>query len=125
MPDRERVLDFIACVKAGKFVEAIERFYTGDATMQENAHPPRGGRDALAKSERKVLETSRIVTREADWFLVDGDRSVVNWVFEITGPDGKTRVMNEMACQDWQGDLIHRERFYYDPASVTEAGEKP
>ncbi|MEQ8266912.1 MAG: nuclear transport factor 2 family protein [Parvibaculum sp.] len=121
MPERARVLDFIAHVKAGQFVEAIERFYTEDATMQENAGPPRGGRDALMEGERKVLEKSTIVAREADWFLVDGDRSVVNWVFEITGPDGKTRVMNEMACQDWQGDRIARERFYYDPASVTEA----
>lgn len=122
MPERARVLDFIAHVKAGKFVEAIELFYTEDATMQENASPPRGGRDALVKGERKVLESSRIVAREADWFLVDGDRSVVNWTFEITGADGKTRVMNEMACQDWRGDRIARERFYYDPASVTEPG---
>lgn len=122
MPAHERVLDFIGHVKAGHFVEAIELFYTEDATMQENAAPPRGGRDALAAGERKVLEKSSIVTREADWFLVDGDRSVVNWIFEITGPDGKTRVMNEMACQDWRGDRIHRERFYYDPSSVTERG---
>ncbi|MEQ8328683.1 MAG: nuclear transport factor 2 family protein [Parvibaculum sp.] len=120
MPDRARVLDLIAHVEEGKYVEAIERFYTEDATMQENLASPRSGRDALAEGERRALQSSTIVTRKVNWFLVDGDRSVVNWVFEITGPDGKTRVMDEMACQDWRGDRICRERFCYDPASIAE-----
>lgn len=120
MPERARVLDLIACVEEGKYVEAIERFYTEDATMQENLRSPRSGRDTLAEGERKALETNAIVARKVSWFLVDGDRSVVNWIFEITGPDGKTRVMDEMACQDWRGDRICRERFCYDPASIAE-----
>ena len=120
MPDRARVLDLIAHVEEGKYVEAIERFYTEDATMQENLGAPRGGRDALVAGERKALEASAIVARKVSWFLVDGDRSVVNWVFEITGPDGRTRLMDEMACHDWRGDRICRERFCYDPASIVE-----
>jgi len=121
MPDRDRVLDLIAHVKAGKFVEAIELFYTEDATTQENASPPRDGRDAIVADERRMLAAvETILAREADWYLVDGDRVVINWVFDIKGKDGVTRRMNEMACQDWRGDRIYRERFYYDPASVTE-----
>lgn len=120
MPDRAVVLDLIAHVEAGRYVEAIERFYTEDATMQENLGEPRGGRDALVAAERTALERNRIVARKVAWYLVDGDRSVINWVFEITGPDGKTRVMDEMACQDWEGNRIRRERFCYDPASIAE-----
>ncbi|MEX1153369.1 nuclear transport factor 2 family protein [Parvibaculum sp.] len=121
MPSPERVADFIAHVKADRFVAAIERFYTEDATMQENAAPPRGGRDALVAHERQVLAAVKSIhAKKADWLLIDGDRVVINWVFEITGPDGKTRVMEEIACQDWRDDRIFRERFFFDPASIVE-----
>ena len=47
MPSRERLDQFIAAVEAGDHAGAIERYYTEDATMQENAVPPRVGRDLL------------------------------------------------------------------------------
>lgn len=36
MPTREVVERFVEAVQAGRYVEAIERFYTEDASMQEN-----------------------------------------------------------------------------------------
>jgi hypothetical protein len=44
MPSRDRVRALVEMVEAGKYVEAIEAFYTEDATMQENQKPPRGPR---------------------------------------------------------------------------------
>lgn len=49
-------------------------------------------------------------------FLVDGDRVVINWIFEITTPEGRTFRLDELAHQRWQGDRVIEERFYYDPA---------
>lgn len=57
-------------------------------------------------------------TRRVETDLVDGDRVVINWVFEMTGQDGSTRVMDELALQAWDGDRIATERFYYDPAQI-------
>jgi hypothetical protein len=55
MPSRARLDEFIAAVESGDHAGAIERYYTEDASMQENAAPPRVGRDVLVDRERAVL----------------------------------------------------------------------
>ena len=118
MPSRERLRQFIALVEEGEYVKAIEDFYHPNASMQENGQPPRLGRQGLIEHERKVLAgLQEMRTRRVETFLVDGDRVVINWVFEMTGQDGVMRVMDELALQTWDGDRIFCERFYYDPAS--------
>lgn len=122
MPSRERLREFIAMVEAGEYVRAIEDFYHPGASMQENTAPPRVGRPALVEHERKVLASLKAMrTRRVATCLIDGDHAVINWVFEMTGSDGATRVMDELALQTWQGDRIATERFYYDPAQIRPA----
>jgi hypothetical protein len=119
MPSRERVRAFISAVERGAYVEAIEDFYHPGASMQENRQAPRVGRDTLVAHERKMLAGLKAMrTRRVDTYLVDGDRVVINWVFEMTGQDGTTRMMDELALQTWDGDRIATERFYYDPAQL-------
>jgi ketosteroid isomerase-like protein len=116
MPGRERVMALIAMVEQGKFVEAIEEFYTEDATMQENGEPPRGPRDKLVEGERKVLAAHKEArTLPGSTFLVDGDQVVIRWAFVFTRKDGKSFRMEELALQRWRGDRIAAERFFYDP----------
>jgi ketosteroid isomerase-like protein len=119
MPSRERLRQFVALVERGEYVQAIEDFYHPNASMQENGQPPRQGRQALIEHERKVLAgLQEMRTRRVETFLVDGDRVVINWVFEMTGQDGVTRVMDELALQTWDDDRIFCERFYYDPGQI-------
>ena len=119
MPRRETLLAFIALVEQGEYVKAIEDFYHPDASMQENGLPPRVGRDKLVDHERAVLAGLEAMrTRRIETFLVDGDRVVINWVFEMTLAGGAVRVLDELALQTWDGDRIRRERFYYDPAQI-------
>lgn len=119
MPTRDRIQEFISLVERGEYVRAIEDFYHPNASMQENGLPPRVGRQVLVEHERAVLAgLKNMRTRRVEAFLVDGDRVVINWVFEMTGPDGATRVMDELALQVWDGDRIATERFYYDPAQI-------
>lgn len=116
MPSRERVLGLVAMVEAGKYVEAIEEFYTPDATMQENNEPPRGGREVLVAGERKVLAAHKMVrTEPGTSFLLDGDRVMIHWRFKFTRLDGKRFRMEELALQRWRGDRISEEHFFYDP----------
>ena len=117
MPAREVVRRFVEMVEAGLYVEAIERFYTEDASMQENLQPPRRGREALAAHEREVLARMKeIRTLPGTEFLVDGDVVVIRWRFELDDADGRRTALDEIAWQRWSGDLIAEERFYYDPA---------
>ncbi len=57
-------------------------------------------------------------THPATAFLVDGDQVVIHWRFDMTGHDGVTRRLDELALQQWRGDRIASERFFYDPASI-------
>jgi ketosteroid isomerase-like protein len=123
MPTRERVQELIEAVVSGDHAEAIARFYTDDASMQENATEPRRGLAHLVERERKVTEkVARIVTHRPDFVAIDGDRVAIHWVFEFTHHDGRIRIVDEIAMQIWSGDRIARERFFYDsPAAAWRA----
>jgi len=123
MPTRDRVQELITAVVHGDHAEAIARFYTEDASMQENASEPRRGRAQLVDRERQVTaKVARIVTHPPDSVVIDGDRVAIHWVFEFTHQDGRIRIVDEVALQIWNGELIASERFFYDSAA---AGWRP
>ena len=118
MPDRSRVEALIAAVVRGDYVQAIADFYHPDATMQENSQPPRKGRQALMENEEKILKVMRMHAHPVDTYLLDGDRVVIQWTFDMTDQAGVTRCLEELALQHWRGDRIVRERFFYDTGAV-------
>jgi len=115
MPTRARLDEFIAAVESGDHAGAIERYYTEDSSMQENAAPPRIGRDVLVAHERGVLAVMSHVYSKAMSSVVEGDRVAIHWNFEMTDKSGKVHRFDEVALQQWRGDKIFRERFFYDP----------
>lgn len=122
MPSKETVEAFINTVVSGQHAEAIERFYAPNATMQENHHPPRVGRDTLVAYERAALARhSAVFTHPVDFFAIEGDRVAIHWVFDFTRLDGKQLTIDEFAYQRWEGDKVVEERFFYDPAQMRPA----
>ena len=119
MPSRARLDEFIALVEANDHVGAIERYYTEDATVQENASPPRVGRDALVAHERAALARMSEVTSKCVSSVVEGDRVAIHWNFVLTEKSGPVRRFDEIAWQEWRGDRIFRERFFYDPTKIS------
>lgn len=76
MPDRNILETFIDTVVSGRHDEAIELFYTAEASMQENLDPPRRGRDGLVARERGVMAGFKsIATSCVRPVFVDGQRS--------------------------------------------------
>jgi hypothetical protein len=117
MPSADTLERFIARVEQNAHAEAIEEFYTPDASMRENMNPPRTGRDKLVANERAVLSRVRSVqSRCVRPVLVAGDVVVVRWIFRFEAPDGRVRELEELAYQRWQGERIAEEQFFYDPA---------
>ena len=116
MPSRARVNEFIAVVESGDHAGAIERYYTEDASMQENTAAPRVGRDDLVAHERGVLARMKHVYSKAISSVVEGDRVAIHWIFELPDHSEKILRVDEIAMQEWRGDFIFRERFFYDPA---------
>jgi ketosteroid isomerase-like protein len=119
MPTKQRVEELIAAVMTNKHDEAIAAFYTEDATLQEPGAEPRSGLAQLIAGEKAVLAAcTSVVTHAPDFVAIDGDHVAIHWVFEFVNKEGKRRHISEVAIQEWRGDKIYRERFFYDKASA-------
>lgn len=118
-PTHARVRSFIARVEQQDYVGAIMHFYHPDATMQENVGEIRRGRDALLANELEILlRYGSVPARKVERYAINGKMVFINWQFEVTLPSGQVRLVDEVAMQEWDGDRIRRERFYYDPGQL-------
>jgi hypothetical protein len=117
MPTPETLERFIDRVEENAHAEAVEEFYTADASMQENQAPPRVGRDLHVANEHKVLSRAKTLSSKCirPAFL-NGDLVVIRWVFHFEWQDGTATHMEELAYQRWDGERIAEETFFYDPA---------
>ena len=117
MPTSETLERFITRVEENAHAEALEEFYTADASMQENQAPPRVGRDAHVANERKVLSRTKTLSSTCVRpVFVNGDRVVIRWILHFEWRDGPITHMEEIAYQRWEGERIAEETFFYDPA---------
>jgi ketosteroid isomerase-like protein len=116
MPTSETLERFITRVEENAHAEAVEEFYTADASMQENQAPPRVGRDAHVANERKVLSRTKTLSSTCVRpVFVNGDCVVIRWIFHFEWRDGTITHMEEIAYQRWEGERIAEETFFYDP----------
>jgi hypothetical protein len=116
MPTPDILERFVARVEQNAHVEAIEEFYTEDASMQENQAAARVGRSVLVAHEAKALARARAVRSTCVRpVFVNGDHVVIRWIFEFTWKDGSTSRIEELAYQRWAGEKIAQEQFFYDP----------
>src|SRR5690349_9072397 len=113
MPSPDTLDRFIARVKQNAHVEAVQEFYTEQASMQENRAPPRIGRDAHVANERRVLARARsLSSRCVRPVFVNGDHVVIRWIFHFEWLDGTVTDMEELAYQRWEGERIAEETFF-------------
>lgn len=119
MPSPETLERFIARVEQNAHVDAIEEFYTVDASMQENQRAPRVGLDAHIANERRVLSRVKsLISTCVRPVFVNDDKVVIRWIFHFEWLDGTVTHMEEIACQRWEGERIAEETFFYDPAQM-------
>lgn len=119
MPKLETVEKFIAIVESNKHDKAIEEFYTLDASMQENQSEPRVGRKNLVENEKKVL--TRVKTMKSKCIrpvFISDDYVVIRWFFRFEWKDGTTTEIEEITHQQWEGEYIKEEKFFYDPKQL-------
>ena len=119
MPAPDTLERFVAMVESNAHAEAVEAFYTANASMCENQGEPRVGRDVLAANERRVLaKAQRIASECVRPLFVDGDHVVIRWRFRFEWLDGSVTRIEELAYQRWEGERIAEETFFYDPAQL-------
>ncbi|HZF84731.1 MAG TPA: nuclear transport factor 2 family protein [Burkholderiaceae bacterium] len=119
MPTPERLEAFIAAVEGGAHAQAIEDYYTENATMRENLAEPRRGRALLVAHEQAVLDrTAQVASTCVRPVFVNGDHVVIRWIFAFTFKDGRAMRLEELAWQRWEGERIAEEQFFYDPVQM-------
>lgn len=116
MPKLRTIEQFISMVESNKHDIAIEKFYTENASMQENQSEPRVGRDNLIINEKKVLSRVNSMTSTCVRpFFVKDDYVVIKWQFAFKWKDNTISEIEEISHQHWVGELIDQEQFFYDP----------
>ena len=117
MPTTETLERFISRVQENAHAEAIEEFYTADASLQENQETSRVGRDNHVARERQILARAKsVVSKCVRPVFQTGDYVVIRWVFEFEWLDGSKTHMEDLAYQRWEGERVAQETFFYDPA---------
>jgi hypothetical protein len=120
MPKPETIEQFIAMVESNEHDKAIEKFYTIDASMQENQAEPRVGRDNLVANEKNtLLKVKSLVSKCIRPYFINGDQVVIRWYFRFEWKNGTISEIEEIAYQNWQEELIKSEKFFYDPKQFT------
>ena len=116
MPKLETIEEFISMVESNDHDKAIEKFYTSDASMQENQAEPRVGRDLLVANEKNTLQKVKsLVSKCIRPYFVNGDQVVIQWYFRFEWKNGSISEIEEITRQSWEGELIQSEKFFYDP----------
>jgi ketosteroid isomerase-like protein len=116
MSIKPQVLDLISLVEKGQMLEAMNRYYAENVAMQENVSPPSVGFAENYAREEAFYGSLQALNFNLVSVVVEGDRAVINWVFDFVDHEGRAFTLDEIAFQLWRGERIVEERFYYDPA---------
>ena len=117
MPTVETIEKFINSVEQEPHDTVIAQFYTDNASIQENQNEPRIGKEALIKNEQGMLSKALSVHSECIRpFFQIGEKIVIKWKFRFEWKDHTITEIEELTYQEWEGDKIKREQFFYDPA---------
>jgi len=121
MSIKPQVLDLISLVEQGQMLEAMNRYYAENVAMQENVSPPSVGFAENYAREEAFYGSLQALNFNLVSVVVEGDRAVINWVFDYTTADGTSYRMDEIAIQTWRDGKIVHERYIYDTGSLSVA----
>ncbi|WP_025741752.1 hypothetical protein [Aquimarina pacifica] len=116
MPTPALLEKFIHAVETTPHDTVIEKFYTEDASIQENQNTPRIGKKNLITNEQNMLKKATSVTSACVRpFFINNENVIIRWKFRFEWKDNSVSEIEEIAYQTWKGDKIMAEQFFYDP----------
>lgn len=114
----ESVHDFAKMIGDGKLMEAFEKYYADNVSMQENEGEPREGKDANRKAEEAFVGGITKINAITVSIVAVGDNvSALEYRFDVEHKDYGRINKNQVAIQRWQNNKITSEKFYYDPTA--------
>lgn len=116
MPTKETIENFINSVENEPHDQVIEQYYSEDASIQENQNKPRVGKENLIKNEQGMLSKALSVNSKCirPFFQIE-NKVIIKWSFQFQWKDNSVTEIEEIAYQEWEGNKIKKEQFFYDP----------
>ncbi|MFH6983380.1 SnoaL-like domain-containing protein [Marinoscillum luteum] len=111
---KEKIEDMNQMILSGQMMDAFEKYYHNDVTMQENNESPTVGKDANREREIKSMGMiEEFHGAEVKATAVGENVTMVEWEMDVTYKGAPRNTSNQVAVQKWQDGQIIHERFYY------------
>jgi hypothetical protein len=102
-------------VLQGKAMDAFEKYYHQDVSMQENGNPPTHGKEKNREREKEFFSSLLEFRIAKPLNVTVGENvSMVEWHYDYTHKDWGERNYTQVSVQEWKDGQIIREKFYYN-----------
>lgn len=106
--------DLNALVLEGKLLDAFDKYYHDEVSMQENNLPPTVSKTVNREREIQFLSDVTEFRGAAVKNLAVGDGiSYVTWSYDYTHKDWGVRQYEQVSVQQWKDGKIIHEQFIY------------
>jgi ketosteroid isomerase-like protein len=109
--------DLYAMIGQGQMLEAFEKYYHEDVVMIEADGKERVGKDANREFEKQFMSSIAEMHDGGVYAITSNEETgttmIETWM-DTTFTDGNRMKMEEVCVQQWKGNQIIRERFYYN-----------
>ncbi|MBT34408.1 MAG: hypothetical protein CMO01_32485 [Thalassobius sp.] len=117
----DKAKELYSMIEQGQIMDAFEKFYHDDIEMIEATGEVRKGKDYNREFEIKFMESVQDIHGSGTGAITaneDDKTTMVSSWMDVTFKDGNRVKMEQVAVQNWQGEQIIKERFYYNPGPM-------
>jgi hypothetical protein len=101
-------------VLTGNAMEAFEKFYHPEISMQENENAPTHGKEANRQREIDFFNNiTEFRGAEVKGIALNDNLSTVIWHYDYTHKEWGIRNYTQVSVQHWKDGLIIKEQFFY------------
>jgi hypothetical protein len=101
-------------VMNGRLLDAFDKYYHDDVSMQENEMPPVVSKTANRQREQEFLNNvTELREIQAKGMGVGDDISFVIWKYDYTHKEWGVRNFTQVSIQEWKDGKIIKEKFVY------------
>lgn len=110
----EKLQDLNQLVLGGRMMDAFDKYYHEDVSMQENTSQPTIGKNANRKREEEFLSNITEFRSAAVVSMAASDNvSFVEWKYDYTHKEWGVRNYTQVSRQQWKDGKIIKEQFFY------------
>jgi len=111
----QRAKELFKMIEEGKLLEALDNYYHEDVDIIADDGVERNGKHQAREYDKNLLkEIEEVIGGGVRNIASNEERRItmVEYWIELKFKNGNKKKMEEVAIQQWEGDLVIRENFY-------------